>query len=140
MAIIVEIFPALTRLEEVARHRAKLRHGVAKHEETQFIANPNPPNTVFDLSEHTSISKRAKNGLQHGHMASIPPQHYNSKRNTRLWSAKHTPTYVGADFDPEPKDPSIGIPLDLDNPEVLEAQLDIEILVDQLKELGCWQD
>ena len=137
MAIIVEIFPALTRLEEVARHRAKLRHGVAKHEETQFIANPNPPNTVFDLSEHTSISKRAKNGLQHGHMASIPPQNFQKPSNGNLWTIQNSPTYVSSHLDAVPlPPPAIATPLDFDNPEILDGKLEIEKIMDDLLAQG----
>ena len=133
MAIIVKISPVVTGLEEVARHRAKLRHGVARHEETQFIANPNPPNTTFEPPSFIPRNQRAEKGLQHGHMASIPPQHYVSSKNAMSHIVQHTPTYASANFDPEPKDPpSIGIPLDLDDPEILEGSSEIEILISQI--------
>jgi hypothetical protein len=139
MAIIVKINPSSLPLEDVARHRAKLCHGVAKHEETKFIANPNPPNTHFEVTSYTPRDQRAEKGLQEGHAASIPPQNFSRPKNASLSHIQHTPTYASAHFDVEiqsPPDPSMGLPLDLDDPEVFEGKLEIEKVMDDLYSQG----
>jgi len=137
MAIMVRIDPACSPLEEVARYRAKLRHGVASHEETQFIANPNPPNTNFEIPSYTPRDRRAEKGIQEGHMASIPPQNYSRPTNARLWGIQHTPTYMGSHISPDPlASPTHGLPLDFDDPEVLEGPLESEKVLAQLHEAG----
>jgi hypothetical protein len=55
---IVRIQPSVSRLEEVARHRSKLSHGIASDRETQFIANPNPTNTHFEVPSYTPRDQR----------------------------------------------------------------------------------
>ena len=134
---IVKIFPTVSPLEEVARHRAKLSHGVARDQETQFIANPNPPNTIFDIGEHISRNKLPQKGLQHGHMASIPPQNFQKPSNGNLWTIQNSPTYVSSHLDAVPlPPPAIATPLDFDNPEILDGKLEIEKIMDDLLAQG----